>query len=288
MLGSGLHNNKDFAKIVKKYEDDKTKILEIDLTDFINKNFSEINKALRTIFKNSISLILMDEEQKDRIRFVWKDTQSLKEFKDNPKVTSINKATNLDEDDVTYITIHNILKPNGFKIIAASYPGAQADRVILVSPGTGRRQERKYIDIIAWIQEKDVTSLQENKGTFSKSDVQEDVNELSKYKNNTTYTKALRSFHERFEPKAVKSIIKIGVGFWANAKFTVSDIKNLDLKDLDYFVYITSDMKIWKIWSTGNVNMFKITEGKVNIPEFFDIEETKINTKDLKLNLELM
>jgi hypothetical protein len=217
-------------------------------------------------------LILVDEDENKRVIFKWNAFQALKNFKENSKVTSIKKVETLDEDAVTYITINNVLKMNNFKILAASYPGAQGDRVILVEPGTGRRQRRRYADIIAWIQEKNTTSIQGNKGPFSVSEIQEDINELSKYKTNENYIKALRSFQKRFEPTAVKSIIKIGVGFWSNEKFKIDDVKNLDLKDLDYFVYITSDMKSWKIWSTGNINIFKITEGKVNLPEFFEIE----------------
>jgi hypothetical protein len=281
MLGSGLYNNKDFVQIVNRYKNDKSSRIQVDITEFVKKNFSKINKAIRTILKYSNTFIIIDEKQTSRVILRWKDTFSTKEFNKNPKITLIQNISSLDEDLVTYIAINNILKLNGFKILAASYPGAQADRVILIEPGTGRRQKRKYVDIIAYLEKKKITSLQENKGQYSISAIQEDINELSKYKTDKNYKEALKSFQKRFEPKSVNSIIKIGVGFWSNPNFTISKIKDLDLKELDYFVYITPDMKNWKVWSTGNKNMFSKTSGDVKIPVIYEVIENK--AKGIKL-----
>ena len=82
--------------------------------------------------------------------------------------------------------VHNVLKQNDYKIIAVSYPGAQADRVILIAPGTGRKQERRYIDIISYLPNK-YTTLQENKGKFSRAQTQNDIDELRKYKNSDNH-----------------------------------------------------------------------------------------------------
>ncbi|MCX8190470.1 MAG: hypothetical protein N3F05_04585, partial [Candidatus Diapherotrites archaeon] len=275
MLGSGLYNNKDFIQIVYKHRNDKSSNIGVDITDFVKKNFSEINKSIRTILKYSNMFIIVDEKQTPRVILRWKDAHSTKEFGKNPEITLIQKISSLDEDVVTYITINNILKLNGFKILAASYPGAQADRVILIEPGTGRRQKRKYVDIIAYLEKKNITSLQENKGPFSISAIQEDINELSNYKTNKKYKEALKYFQDRFEPKSVNSIIKIGVGFWSNPNFKISKIKDLDLKELDYFVYITPNMKNWKIWRTGIKNMFSKTSGDVKIPLIYEVIENK-------------
>jgi hypothetical protein len=150
-----------------------------------------------------------------------------------------------------------------------SYPGAQADRVVLIAPGTGRRQERRYIDIISYLPNK-FTTLQENKGKFSLAQTQKDIDELQKYKNSDGHKNGILSFIDRFEKSAPKTL-KIGVGFWANSRFSVSDLKDLDIKDLDYFVYLTSDRKEWHIWNTGNGDMFKTMKGTINIPTTFEI-----------------
>jgi len=275
MLGSGLFKNNDFKNIVSKFEKDSSESLSIDLTEFINNNFSKLNKALRVIFRFSKAFYIEDSNAKKRVIFSWKLLKMKNSFEDIDK-TPLKKLTELDEDLVTYITIHNIIKPNKFKILAASYPGAQADRVILIEPGTGRRQKRRYVDIISYLPSRKVTALQEDKGKFFPKEIQKCINEISRYKTDDSYKKALRNFQTRFEPSSVDSVIKVGVGFWSNPKFTISKIKDLDLKELDYFVYITPDMKQWKIWSTGNENIFSKNSGDVIIPLIFEVMENKI------------
>lgn len=283
MLGSGLHNNKDFFTLTQKYKNDKSMSLEIDISKFVKKNFPQINKAVRTIFRYSNTFYLIDESLLPRVILKWREPPPSKEFDKYPKITSISDVSSLDEDSVTYITIHNVLKKNKFRILAASYPGAQADRVILIQPGTGRRQERKYVDIIAYLPSRNMTSLQENKGAFGVSAIQKDIDKLSKYKTNKDYRSALASFQKRFEGTVAEPLIKIGVGFWSNPNFTISKIKDLDLKVLDYFVYITRDMKTWKIWKTGKGNMFSMMDGKVIIPEFLEVGKDKTDGRILKI-----
>ncbi len=280
MLGAGLDNNEDFQNIISKYESDERPKLEIDLTQFLKKNYLKLNKALRTIFKNSMRFIIVDKENVERVKLVWESFEKDENYSNLVKVTPIRIRSNFDEDDVTYITIHNVLKTNGFTILAVSYPGAQGDRVVLIAPGTGRKQERKYVDVISFLPNK-FTSLQENKGTFSIKPIQKDITKLKKYKKEIEYKRGVNNFIERFEHTAPK-IIKIGVGFWANSKFTPANLKELDMKDLDYFIYLTADMKEWIIWSTGEGIMFNTTRGIITLPESYEIVE-KIDTKQDKL-----
>lgn len=271
ILGSGLHNNPAFREVWDKFKDNKEEPIEIDLTDFLNEHFLELNKALRTIFKYSESFYIEDNNGQKRAILKWNKFNGLKEFNKLPEITPLRKLSSLDEDLITYITIHNILIPNGYKIVAASYPGAQADRVILIEPGTGRKQKRKYIDIISYLPNKKVTAMQENKGEYSRSSIQKEITEISKYKTDKHYQEALKTFQTRFEPISVNSILKIGVGFWSSPSFTLATVKDLDLKELDYFVYINRDMKKWNIWRTGNTNIFKKNEGEVRLPELYEI-----------------
>lgn len=142
--------------------------------------------------------------------------------------------------------------------------------MILVEPETGRRQKRKYLDIICYLPEK-TTNLQENKGAYQPGKVQKDISELSKYKRENAYKDGLKTFLERYATEALRLVVKIGVGFWASRNFRLSRIKNLDLKELDYFVYIANDRRKWNIWRTGKDDMFSITEGDVQIPETYEV-----------------
>ena len=273
-LGSGLHENAEFTAIVKKFTKSPSKPIEVDLTAFIKNSFFLLSKPLKTIFGYSTLFVLENSSGEREVVFKWEPYDEPKLFENYKAITSINERTMFEEDDVTYITIHDILRPNGYRIIAASYPGAQADRVILVEPRTGRRQKRKYLDIICYLPKK-MTNLQENKGLYQSSEVQNDIIELSKYKKEKAYKDGLRDFLERFAAEASKLTVKIGVGFWANKNFTLSNMKNLNLKDLDYFVYISSDRKKWNVWRTGKDDMFSITNGEVHIPETYEVVLSK-------------
>lgn len=269
-LGSGLHDNTEFMAIVKKYAKTSSNVIMLDLTKFIKNNIFKLSKPLKTIFEYSCLFTIENRNGERKVIFEWKPYDEPKLFENYKGTTSIKERTGLEEDDVTYIAIHNILRPNGYRIIAASYPGAQADRVILVEPKTGRRQRRKYLDIICYLPEK-TTALQENKGTYQRGKVQKDISELSKYKREKAYKDGLEAFLERYAAEALKLVVKIGVGFWASKKFTLPRIKSLDLKELDYFVYITRDRKRWNIWRTGIDNMFSTTSGEISIPDTYDI-----------------
>ncbi|MGC8557365.1 MAG: hypothetical protein ACP5ML_04940, partial [Fervidicoccus sp.] len=142
--GFGLDNNNEFIKILEKYKNYTKKLAKIDLTEFIQKNFSRLSKPLKTIFTYSKIFVIEDDSGKRRVIFYWKPYQEELSYTKYPKITPIRKRRLLDEDDVTYIVVHNILKPNKYRIIAVSYPGAQGDRRILVQAGTGRRQPREY------------------------------------------------------------------------------------------------------------------------------------------------
>ncbi len=267
MLGSGLYTNDDFYRIVQGIKNQKSDIKEINLTNFLENNYAILSKAMRTIFRFSGSLLITDKENKIRFKLFWKKVNFNQDYKNFPDSTIISERKYLDEDDITYLMVHQVLRPNNYKILAVSYPGAQSDRVILVAPGTGRTQERKYIDIISYLPNK-ITSLQENKGKYSPSEIQYEINCLSKYKNEKDYMQGAHNFIDKFDQKAPK-ILKIGVGFWANKNFTILKLKNLDLKKLDYFIYVTEDMQEWVLWKTGNENIFVKTKGKVSLPKTF-------------------
>ena len=269
LLGSGLYQNNDFKNIVGSESENDKEIIEIELSSFLKKNYFGLSKSLRTIFKKSKKLLISDKQNKIRVILCWKPFIA-DEFNNFQKVTQIKNREIFDEDDITYISVHNILRKNNFQIIAVSYPGAQGDRVVLISPGTGRGQERRYIDIVSYLPNV-LTSIQENKGKFNASQIEKDINEVSLYKTDKEHVDAINGFLNEFASNAPRKI-KIGVGFWANKNFNISTIKDLCMDELDYFIYISSDKQKWNIWSTGSENIFKISSGKVEIPQTFEVE----------------
>ncbi len=271
ILGSGLHNNKEFLKHTKQYEKNKASFLTIDISRFLSDNFLSLNKALRTIFKFSKQFHIIDTEKEIRLKFIWKKFNTGNNFQKFPDITPIQNRTSFDEDDITYISVHNVLKQNGYKIIAVSYPGAQGDRVVLAEAGTGRRQQRRYIDIISYLP-KSHSVLQENKGKFTPASIQSEINELTKYKTDNAYLQSIEKFVIRFDKNA-PHIFKIGVGFWANSRFTIEHIQQLEIDKLDYFIFIKSDQTSWKVFCTGKTKLFAKTEGEVELPKVYEVKE---------------
>jgi len=271
LLGSGTINNKKFLAHIDKYKNTKAKSIEIDLSIFLSENFFTLNKALRTVFKFSKQLHIIDTEGEIRIKFVWKKFSVANDFTKFPAITPIQNRTVFDEDDITYISVHNVLRQNGYKLIAVSYPGAQGDRVVLAEAGTGRRQQRRYIDIISYLP-KSHSALQENKGKFTPKSIQGEITELAKYKTDKAYKQSIEKFVSRFEKEA-SYVFKIGVGFWANNRFTVQNIQELEIDKLDYFIFIKSDQKNWKVFCTGKTKLFTETEGNVKLPKVFEVKD---------------
>lgn len=137
---------------------------------------------------------------------------------------------------------------------------------MLIEKGKGREQKRQYIDVIAYYN--DNTILHENKPNCDKNGIQRDIDKLNKYKTEKAYIDSVCDFNSKFNPTTTSSIIKIGVGFIANQKLDTQ----FDLQELDYFVYITSDKKRWKVWETGSETIFSINQGDVMLPQIYSID----------------
>ena len=156
---------------------------------------------------------------------------------------------------------------NKAKIISVSYPGAQGDRAVLPQSNLGRRQERKYIDIISLISDKYI-NLNESKGRFNISEIRKDIAKLNNYKYNETYKKALYILINKLSKNVKSNELLLSVSFWAT---TLSNLKDIPINELDFFVAINYEKKQWKIWRGGNKNFFDIYEGSIQLEKTYEI-----------------
>jgi len=280
MLGSGLYKYEEFKEDVLGEHDGET---EIDISNFLNEKYLELNKSLRTIIKFS-NYFRIEDTSDNYIKLIWPDFKEDGEkecFENQPDVSILKKRETISEDEVTYLSAYEVLKKNNFELAAVSYPGAQGDKAILIEPEKGRKQKRKYVDIISYISD-ELINLQENKGKFSPSKVQGDINEVNKYKNKVTYKEALEIFKLKNDIPSTSDKITIGVGFWANKRFSIRNVKDLELKDLDYFVYLDHDLTEWEIWSNIEDDMFDKVKGELDLPKTYELVKTeKKNHKKL-------
>jgi len=273
MLGSGLYKYEKFKEGVLEEHDDET---EIDISDFLNEKYLELNKSLRTIIKFS-NYFKIEDTSGNYIKLIWPDFREEGEeecFDDQPDVSILKERESISEDEVTYLSAYEVLKENGFELAAVSYPGAQGDKAILIEPGKGRKQKRKYVDIVSYITDEAI-NLQENKGKFSPSKVQGDIDEVNKYKTKSSYKEALETFKLRNDIPSPSNKITIGVGFWANQRFRIGNVMDLELKNLDYFIYIDHDLTEWEIWSNTEDNLFDKVQGELDLPKTYELVKTE-------------
>jgi hypothetical protein len=160
---------------------------KLDITDSIRAQKKDIGRSilLRTIFLFSDALLvqLIRDDSVEWLLLEWDRGEAAELFGPaNPAVAQrprrIVAATMPDEDEVTYVAVHRVLRPNGFKVLCISYPGHQAGGAILDSAEYGRIRSRTYTDIVAVTPNSPIIpSLTESKEVIG-SGIEDDVKKL--------------------------------------------------------------------------------------------------------------
>lgn len=271
-LGSGLSEEPEFLRILNDVDQNKMTAV-INIATFVRSRYLDLNKPLRTIFTFARCLIIEDEDVRPRVSFEWDGIEPANVGEGQPPVTSIEPRGTLSEDEVAYVAVHNVLRPNGFVVLSVSYPGAQGDRAILPLAGTGRKQPRVYLDIIAY-RPSQFSVLQENKPVWNPTRIQAAIDGLTVFKQNSSYSVALQRFFDTYGPEAKELVVRLGVGFWASRSFSIQDLSQVRLEQLDYFIYIDSGMREWQVWYRGDP-LVRDSRGPVNLPETYVIRQVR-------------
>lgn len=148
------------------------------------------------------------------------------------------------EDLITFASAE-LYKKSNIALLAVSYPGAQGDRCILIPSlnGSGRKVERKYIDVVGYISSNNHLKvyLQENKKNLSES--ASDCNKLNELK--SKHNAEIHEFvRKTCSSKSIDAII-LGVG--------AEQPQNIPAYDVNYimtfnFSNISSSEIFWNIW----------------------------------------
>ncbi|HOV33205.1 MAG TPA: hypothetical protein PLX23_07575 [Candidatus Hydrogenedens sp.] len=261
---------------------------EIDITDIWKQRIDKIkySKVLTTIiyFSDGMYLnrngpllrwdrrtLLGSERPKfvETLRKIWGfDT-------DIYKCKLVKVSNTVDEDEVTYTIVHKILRPNNFKIIGVSYPGAQGSTVILPETDKGREQKRQYYDIIALPPSKSEKIIEplieESKGMFNENNLSQAINKLIEIRKSSSAKNTLENMFKRLNAEYRDSQILhilIGVGFGINCK--IKTIWNPGM--VDFIVRLENRKK----WSIGIFNQKLLQyipkiSGKTNLPGVYEI-----------------
>lgn len=199
---------------------------------------------------------------------------------------------NCNEDEITYAIVHRVLLPNNFRVVSVSYPGAQGGAAVLPEPGTGRKQKRNYLDVVAFPPSESKARfdvlLDENKGMFAAKKVEEDIAKLRKYQTDAIYKKALQTALIRakvFSPDGKLRDIAIGVGFGVKE----NNCTTWNPADVD-FIFRIKERTFWQIgiFRQDLKDLIAQVEGKTDFPACYEIlpREKRIQSKS-KRNMPL-
>ena len=177
------------------------------------------------------------------------------------------------EDEVTYAIVHRVLKPNNFRVVSVSYPGAQGGEAVLPEPERGKSQKRNYLDVVALPPICNEAGfdvlLGETKDEFS-GGVIEDVAKLKKYQENEQYKTALQTalLKAKVElPSGELGEIVIGVGFGVKNTETTWNPADVD------FIFRIKNRTIWQIgiFRQDLKELIPTVEGKTDFPICYEI-----------------
>ena len=263
----------EFSKNIELLIKNNLNIKEIDITEYIQKYHRYFNTSFRTLITCS-DMIEIEDGEKSYVTIKWNPhiaDISFSIFNQLPNKSIITLRETLDEDDITFLTIHSFFKENNITTLAVSYPGAQSDIAILPERGTGRQQKRIYIDAIG-LKEKSLI-FQENKGKFSKKEINSDIEKLKKFKIEKAYISSVKDFKEKYHIEADK--LYLGVGFPStNPEKILIKIK---INDVDYFFVVDNKKKIWKVFSSieNDHEIFEKKSGNFDLIKTYIVEENK-------------
>jgi hypothetical protein len=263
---------------------------EIDITELWVQLRTEweTNKVLASLAYFSDGLIVQDRNSDLEFTLRWNRSDIIMQpedehiehalvrafgFRRYGRPLWISQVSDVNEDEVTYVVVHRILKPNGFEIVSTSYPGAQGDAAILPERGEGRRQRRLYIDVIAWLPptsqgpSSDI-SLEESKDRPDRGALQQIVEKLRPFKTDARDITALQQTLRKLNFERELRRIYIGVGFGATATTRTA----WQPTEVDFIVRIIRRNR-WDVAFFGNTlrYAFRTLSGDVELPDVWEV-----------------
>ena len=233
---------------------------------YVKKYYSYINNTFRTIIDKCDYLCLSNGA--DETLFLTWDKDNKFEDAQLPNITKISERNEIAEDDVTYITIHNVFKENNINLVCVSFPGAQSDMPFLPETNLGRSQKRVYVDAVG--EKNNTLILQENKGAFKKTEIKDDIEKINLFKHDSNYIEAVVKFNSVHGLKTKKIII--GIGFGESNKMN-SQLNQVGIDQVDYFLVISEGLKKWKIFSNIDEDIFNVKNGVVQMTQTFEVSK---------------
>lgn len=262
---------------------------DADITDRLEPIRESLlaNKVLFTLTFFADGLVIHQKGDRSRLRVTWSRERLwglkpgglipalrhlLIEAAETAPQSLVCVGDELVEDEIVFGLVHQILRPNGFRIVSVSYPGAQGDAAILAERTKGRSQERIYIDVIAWLSDGSHTaggiSLTEAKGTLDVAAVESDVRKLVGVRDEPAKRKALDETLARLGHGQPKFVV-VGLTFGAAPGFRTTWIPH----DVDFLIRVSSNYD-WDVATFGTRldGAFSVRSGRLQFPARYRLQ----------------
>ncbi len=243
-----------------------------------------LNKNGLAIFSNCKELRILNNENKDILvnieiaieEFLVPEFTNVKTGSE----TIVTESKTINEDIVTFSTIHGFLKENDIKIHHVSYPGDQGE-LAMMPVRKGRSTRRTYIDIVA-VKEKQLFLIESKgntrTGSLSPIKVKEDIEKLIQFKDNHKDYLLERVNDSKYLSENIFNNqdidfeeVFLGVAF---PKFNLTkSLININIdqfSELDFAVRV--DNGIWEV-EQNNTHITKLiaTQGFLDLPDYREI-----------------
>ena len=266
-------------------------INEIDITSMLVKSQTEWqnNKVLSSLAYFADGLIIQTKDGNLELVLRWNRSklimlpgeERIEEalvrafgFRNYGTPLSITEVSDVNEDEVTYVVVHKILRPNDFEVVSTSYPGAQGNAAILPERGEGRRQRRLYIDVIAWLPPTTEgpspdLALEESKNRPDRSVLQEIAQRLDSFRTDSQNQTALIDTLRKLNRHRRLRHIYIGVGFGVRETTRTS----WQPMRVDFIVRITGRNR-WDVAFFGEElrYAFRTSSGHTDLPDVWKVK----------------
>lgn len=258
-----------FCDLATRGEDGR----EVDVSEDFEENWIECTKSTliraMLLFSDGILVQMVRNDKISWIKLKWDRERVLRLLgpKDSRVAQSpraIARALQANEDEVTYVTTHRVLKPNNFNIINVSYPGHQAGGAILNESEHGRIRSREYVDIVAVTPTETVPSLTEAKAS-AKAGIEKDIKKLVRISKTTGLISGLDQLlktHGYTNWNGKKVVLSVA--------FSSNSMTRWRPDNIDFIVRLNGRER-FSVAPFGNArDYFSIVEGSTNLPEVYD------------------
>lgn len=250
-----------------------------DFTDAIVRNVElwKRNKVMKALFQAADGLLIMRDRGDTPISLTW-DRRRLPlpplrlvgeyfKVEGTAPAPRLKAVDNLNEDEITYVTVHDVLRPNDFVVASVSYPGSQGALAILPPTESGRTRARIYVDVVSVRNDpEEMIALTEAKESLTAT-LEHDLDRLRQMRDDSGMKSALVA-----KLQAIGHQVGNRASVLVSISFGPGIVSSVSVEDVDFLIRL-KNRKSWEVAPFGTRGeLFASTHGNCSLPSAFECE----------------